>query len=246
MKQSTKEHWCGFANLVLILTLILSIILIFIIKPWIVLVINVCVNVLYRILFFEMETAKWKVILQYVVMCIITIGLMLAIMLNLDKISIVLQHKSDMEYVYNTFGRDYLLKDPNKYGWKTNGVNTDKLIKYCYITSGSMMTILIVHHIICGLVLIFNYDGHEDMTGAFCLAFPLVSLGALIIFYCPFDNLSATFSHWSQIFRWLLSVGYIAVIEGLLYALIVAWLDRGCSSGGGSSSDEYEVIIIKH
>ena len=234
-----------FANIILILTLIASAILIFVIKPWIVLIINVCVNVLYRILCFEMKTSKKKVLLQYLFMCIVSIGLMIFIMLNLDKISYLLQHKDDMKYIHNILGKDYLMKDPGKYGWTTNGVNTDKLTKYCYTVAGIMMTILIIHHIICGLVLIFNYEGTEDTTGAFCLAFPLLSIGVLAIFFSTF-NFSIASMPFSQTTRWILSIGYVALIELLLFVVIAHFYDGGGGSrSGGSGDDTYHVIIFK-
>ncbi len=235
MKKGNKEKLVAIASWILIILLVLSTLLIFVIKPWIVLIINFCGNVLYRILFRTYTVGHRQYVLQYLIACFLSIGIMLLIMFFPDKICDgILQHIdtgdlfSDIEFVRMNFGNECIFRDRE--------ILTEKVITRYHIDMGIMMTILLIQYIICGIVVIDgDYDGSP-----FCLALPLVSMGALIIFDSPIH-----FGFMDKIIRGVLSVAYIAVIEGGHY--FFEYGNFGGNSGGnGGGGDEYDIIIIKH
>lgn len=154
-----KDKTFNTLGFLFILAVMLSTLLIFIIKPWIVLIINVCGYILFRILFRDEHGAKPSFALSYWVLVILSVCIMVLTMYFPEKIC---------------DGR--LLHALES----ANNSTPEKIIEIYHGTQGVGLTISIVYSVIWGIVLCCNIS-YEEKHYVPCLSVPLTSLGLLII-----------------------------------------------------------------
>lgn len=239
----------SFAALIFIIAAILSTLLIFVIDLWIVLIINACEIILYRILFMKLTMPKWLLMLLYIVVCSMSLGIIVLVMYYPEKIcGGTMQNISDMEYIKKYFGEKYLIESQigTKPGflWSTpvygfTGIKSAELIRGYHIGIGILSILIIVRYIYFGANLFYMLFKRrpEKLSISFFPVISLESLGGLII-----ANLS-----WHFTGLIAMGFGYGAIIDIveiiIFYVKNPDYWDR--SNSGSGNSKTYHVFIVE-
>lgn len=203
----------------------LSTMLVFLIPAWIVIIINVCEIVIYRLVFRNMRFSVVSGVLLYLLFGVLMVAIMLAVLYFPEKIhGGMLQNISDIE---NLTEIEKIKWYRGKLGWLY------LIILLGYIFSGGYA---IVNAVKCDYVLL----------GMF-LVKPMSNMGALSVVLTLISVLPAYGFY-------IVAVAYLVIINTFLNFLYSGYsndggdwhIDKDYYSGGGSSSEEYSVIIIKH
>lgn len=224
------------------LGLVLSTLLIFVVKFWIVLIVNVCGYALFLILFSRERGAEKIFALSYWVLTLLSIGIMVLVMFMPEKIvGGKLSNISDIEFVKKYFGERYLIKEKTGSSWFwTNytytGVKTDKIMQNYHIGMGILLTLYIVQSLIYGIILSRNISYTERHYVSY-LGVPLTSMGALILGNIPLRDVG-----------WYISIIMVYISITLIVQSFIIGMDFEDNGGSDSSSyrsDTYHVYIWK-
>ncbi len=212
-------------SIIFAIVAMLSTMLIFLIPAWIVIIINVCEIIIFRLVFRNMHFSVASGILLYLLFGVLMVAIMLAVLYFPEKI-----HGGMLQNISGT----EKLTEIEKIKWYRGKLGWLYLIILLgYIFSGGYAVVCAVKesYVLLGMNLVKPMSN----MGALSVVLTLISVFPAYGFY-------------------IVAVAYLVLINiffNMLYSGFTNdggdWhIDKDDYSGGGSSSEEYSVIIIKH
>ncbi len=222
MKKEEKiEIAKKIASVVVAYAIIISALLIFVIPLRIVIIINACSILVYRIIFRGLQFSILSGIILYILAGALMVGVMVLIIKYPMHIHDgVLQAYKEQEFAYN--------------------YTDDQKLSFLSRDLRESCVILGISYIISGVWVVIDAVRTDDVLLTFFFVKPISNMGALTLWLMLFTVDLV----WLYFYIYAFGVNVVNILYGVL-SKEDEYTDDSWNSGGGSS-DTYDVIIIKH